>query len=169
MADKQKFIQAMVEAIGQQPDFHGLFPSVMIAQGALESGWGESGLARNYNNYFGVKASSTKFSDAWDPKKDQSVNVKTSEYLDGGWNNDYRDNFRVYRSMADSLRDRNAMLSRAPRYAAALKAATPDEQARLMWEAGYATDPDYVGKIVSIINANGLRQYDKVWSVKKNG
>lgn len=170
MADKQKFISEMVNAIRQQSSFGGLFPSVMIAQGALESGWGESGLSKKYNNYFGVKASASKFSDAWDPAKDQSVNVRTSEYLNGGWNNNYQDNFRVYRSMADSLQDRNALITRAPRYAAALKAATPDEQIRAMWQAGYATDPGYVEKIISIINTNGLRQYDslKPEGVKKN-
>ena len=65
MADKQEFIRQMEEAIRQQPDFHGLFPSVMIAQAALESGWGESGLSKKYNNYFGVKASAVRFSSAY--------------------------------------------------------------------------------------------------------
>ncbi len=165
--DQARFISTMTDAIYSQKDLFGLFPSVIIAQGALESGWGLSGLSQKYNNYFGVKASASKFSDAWDPARSKSVNVTTSEFLDGAWNNSYRDNFRVYDSVADSILDHNALIAKAPRYKAALSAATPDDQIREIWQAGYATDPDYVGKVLSIINRYGLRQYDEEYIQRK--
>lgn len=48
-----------------------------------------------------------------------------------------------------------------PRYAAAFKAATPDEFARRIWQAGYATDPQYPAKLVRLMDQYELRQYDQ--------
>lgn len=161
-SDKQFFILQMRKAVEAQPSLYGLFPSVIIAQAALESGWGTSRLSAEYNNYFGVKASPTQYSSAWNPQTSPTVNLATEEY-DNGYNPTVA-TWRVYSSPADSLRDRNALLATNPRYSSALKATTPQQQVEAMKVGGYATDPDYVQKVMNTIASNNLTQYDRTYS-----
>jgi len=128
----------------------GFFPSVLIAQAALESNWGLSSLAAKYNNYFGIKAGSS-----W---TGQTVNMKTNEVFNG-LNTTISSDFRVYNSLLDSVRDRNKLLSTS-RYAAVKQAQTPLEQIQAIKNSGYATALNYVNSIVSTINANSLLKFD---------
>lgn len=130
----------------------GLFPSVFMAQMILESGWGQSKLATVYNNYFGVKADK-----AW---KGKVVNLQTGEYFDGQYTT-ITDGFRVYDNPSDSIRDRADFLIQNPRYKPAFSAATPEEQAQALQDAGYATAPDYAAQLVRIINDNQLKTLDE--------
>jgi len=128
----------------------GFFPSVLIAQAALESNWGQSQLAAKYNNYFGIKAGSS-----WTGK---TVNMSTNEVFNG-MNTTINSNFRVYNSLLDSIRDRNNLLSTS-RYASVKQAQTPQAQAEAIKASGYATALNYVSAIMSTINANNLTNFD---------
>jgi flagellum-specific peptidoglycan hydrolase FlgJ len=130
-----------------------LFPSVMLAQGILESGNGNSSLSRLYHNHFGIKKGT-----GW---KGKVVNLKTREVFDGK-STTIVDGFRVYDTSEQGFRDRNEFLSRNPRYtkAGVFAAKSAEEQTNALAKAGYATDPDYAKKLNSIIHANNLKQYD---------
>jgi len=131
----------------------GLFPSVMLAQGILESGNGNSSLSRDYHNHFGIKKGT-----GWTGRV---VNLKTREVFDGK-STTIVDGFRVYETSEQGFRDRNEFLKRNPRYSKAgvFTAKTPEEQIDALARAGYATDPDYARKLKSIINASNLKRYD---------
>ena len=130
------------------------FSSVMIAQAILESGNGNSLLTRKANNLFGIKAIG-----GW---KGKTLDMKTGE-VRGGRSVTEMWAFRVYDTIEDSMRDRNRFLIDNPRYrkAGVLDAKTPEEQCRALQRAGYATDPQYADKLISIINGSGrLKQFD---------
>lgn len=158
-AEQAAFIEKMIAAIKAQPTLYGLLPSVIVAQAALESGWGKSELSR-YNNLFGVKASPTQYSAAWNPQSSRTVNLRTKEY-DNGYNSEVA-TWRVYDTIADSITDRNALVATNPRYSAALKVATPEQQIQALKDGGYATEPDYVRRVLSVINSSDLQQYDTI-------
>jgi len=148
---KAAFIANMVAALAGMDDLGGLFRSVIIAQAAIESNWGRSSLSATYNNYFGIKASKS-----W---KGKTVNMKTGEVFDGKQVT-INSNFRVYDSLADSIRDRNRLL-RTPRYKAVELATSPRAQAEAIRAAGYCTATNYVSSIMATIDANNLTQYDQ--------
>lgn len=132
----------------------GLFPSLMIAQAILESGDGESVLSREANNYFGIKADSS-----W---KGEIILLNTREVIMGK-SVMVPAKFRKYSTLEDGFRDRNAFLKSNPRYTrfGVFTAFTPEDQAIAFQKAGYATDPNYVSLLISIINGSGkLKQYD---------
>jgi mannosyl-glycoprotein endo-beta-N-acetylglucosaminidase/stage II sporulation protein P len=147
---KKVFIARMLFALDEIDDLGGFFKSVIIAQAAIESNWGRSALSSKYNNYFGIKAGKS-----W---KGKTVNMKTGEVFDGK-NVTINSNFRVYDSLADSIRDRNRLL-RMPRYKAVEPADTPQKQAEAIKAAGYCTATNYVESIMATIKANGLTLYD---------
>lgn len=147
---KSTFIARMVFALADIDDLGGFFKSVIIAQAAIESNWGRSTLSAKYNNFFGIKAGKS-----W---KGKTVNMKTGEVLDGK-NVTISSNFRVYDSLADSIRDRNRLL-RTQRYKPVEAATTPELQATAIKACGYCTATNYVASIMATIAANNLTQYD---------
>ena len=146
---KEAFIGRMLAAM-QGMYTGGFFRSVIIAQAAIESNWGRSSLSAKYNNYFGIKAGKS-----W---KGKTVNMKTGEVIDGK-NVTVSSNFRVYGSLAESIRDRNCLL-RTSRYKTVEPATTPRAQADAMMASGYCTATNYVEAIMATIAANNLTQYD---------
>ncbi|QKJ28427.1 glucosaminidase domain-containing protein [Mucilaginibacter mali] len=130
----------------------GLHASVMIAQAALESGNGQSLLARKYNNHFGVKAGS-----GW---SGGAVRLDSAEVRNGRSVME-KSPFRVYSSAADSFADQVKLLQGSHyRAAGVTSAATPEAEAQALQKAGYATDPQYAAKLIAIINQYNLKQYD---------
>ena len=125
----------------------GTKPEVLIAQAALETGWGRSVIRREDGgssfNLFNIKAD-----DRWPGER---VTVDTLEYRDGIARRE-KASFRAYDSFADSFRDYVAFLRASPRYRPALEQAR-DPQAFIdaLHKAGYATDPDYAGKVGRIL------------------
>ncbi len=160
-AQQQQFISQLVDAIRQQSDNYGLFPSVIMGQAIVESGWGQSGLSKNYNNFFGMKASNSQFSPFWIPNVSPVSQMLTREVVNG---NDItvNANWRVYNSLAESIADHNALIGKAKRYAAALTARTPREQLQAIKNGGYATAPNYVDTIMNVIDRYNLTQYDNI-------
>ncbi len=131
----------------------GTSPKVLLAQAALETGWGEK-VATNGDtssfNVFGIKAN-----DTW---KGLRVTVPTVEYRDGVAVRS-REEFRAYESLADGFQDYVSLIRGNPRYRAALDQATdPINYATALQSAGYATDPNYAQKITSIANGNTLNE-----------
>lgn len=138
----------------------GIFPSVAMAQGALESGWGRSGLAKNHGNQFGIKADKS-----W---KGPTVTMDTTEFLNGNYVT-VSAQWRKYSNIEDSFRDHISFLQRNPRYAKAgvFDAKTPEEQARALQQAGYATDPGYADKLIGLIKKYNLKTLDRKAEQKK--
>ncbi len=146
----QKYADLAIEAsVGKN-----IFPSVFLAQAALESGWGESSLAKKYNNFFGIKADKS-----WTGKK---VNLKTREEYDGV--SQYENAaFRVYDSPRDSFFDRTNFLIENQRYtkAGVFDSISPEEQAQKLKAAGYATASNYAQSIINLINKYNLKSFDQ--------
>lgn len=130
----------------------GLDPQVLVAQSALETGWGKRMIkavdGKNGFNLFGIKAGS-----GWDGDK---ATVDTLEFRDGVAAREQA-NFRVYDSIANSFSDYVDFLKSNPRYQQALeKVADAREFVQGLQDAGYATDPNYAQKIMNIIHAPTL-------------
>lgn len=148
VGDPESFFKAL-GPIAEKYESTGLYPSVMLAQAALESNFGESQLSFDYNNYFGIKAHDHH----------RSVNLTTTEYYDGN-ETTIRDYFCVYSSPEDCIEDYAKLLTENENYAQAVGAKSPAIAARALQEAGYATDPAYASKLISIINEYNLTRFD---------
>lgn len=130
---------------------HNILPSLTIAQAILESNSGKSQLAKKGNNLFGIKADSR-----WTGKK---INFPTKEFIKGKeiTVNAY---FRAYDSFAESVEDHSKFLL-TKRYEKVRTSKDYKEAAHEIWKAGYATDPDYPGKLIGIIKQYELYKYDE--------
>lgn len=126
-----------------------VLPSVVAAQAALESNWGRSSLATQGKNLFGVKGS----------YKGQSIVFPTQEWTGGGYVT-INDAFAKYPSWDVSIVEHGKLIAENARYRAAIGKTDPLAQITAIWSAGYATDPAYPSKIMSVINANNLRAWD---------
>ena len=119
---------------------------LILAQAALESGWGQRQIRRENGepsfNLFGVKASGD-----W---KGKVTEITTTEFENGAAKK-VKARFRVYDSYREALSDYVSLLTRNPRYAAVTSAATAEQGAQALQRAGYATDPDYARKLTSMI------------------
>jgi len=146
----ENFINKVKGGATQLWSIYKVLPSVAIAQAALESAWGTSGLTTKYNNLFGIKGS----------YGGNAANMATWEVY-GGITYNITANFRAYPSWETSIKDYGAFLNVNSRYKKALGLTNYKDQITEIKKAGYATDPDYVSKIVSIIEANNLVQFDK--------
>lgn len=124
----------------------GVEPAVLIAQAALETGWGKhmvkDAQGRSSNNFFNIKAGEN-----WDGAK---VSADTAEYS-GGVRKAEVAKFRAYASPQESFSDYAQFMQSNPRYAGAIKrGAVAQEFARELQSSGYATDPLYAEKISRI-------------------
>ncbi|WP_318480952.1 flagellar assembly peptidoglycan hydrolase FlgJ [Photobacterium leiognathi] len=124
----------------------GTDPAMLIAQAALETGWGKKVIknaAGTSNNLFNIKA---------DPRwSGQKVATRTLEYHNGVA---VQENaaFRSYGSYQDSFQDFVKFLQQNPRYSTALKhSGEPNQFIREIHKAGYATDPNYSTKVLAVM------------------
>jgi len=146
----ENFINKVKGGATQLWPIYKVLPSVAIAQAALESAWGTSGLTTKYNNLFGIKGS----------YGGNAASMATWEVY-GGITYNITANFRAYPSWETSIKDYGAFLNVNSRYKKALGLTNYKDQIKAIHEAGYATDPNYQSKIISIIEANNLVQFDK--------
>lgn len=153
----QRFLNKIIPAAQQATEGKDVYTSVMIAQAALESAWGTSGLSAEPNhNLFGVKGS----------YNGQSVNMYTLE--DSGAQHYYGiyDNFRKYPSYKESMDDYVAKISNGIQgspyfYSGAWKSRTNSYKDATRYLTGrYATDSAYYAKLNRIIEQYGLTKYD---------
>ena len=120
----------------------GIDPRIVIAQAALETGWGTSVKG---NNLFGIKSHG---------KKD-GLMVQTHEVVDGK-RIKVRDSYRQYDSYDESIADYGSFLQQNKRYKPMLQAATLQEQVEALGKSGYATDPEYADKVMAIAKSKRL-------------
>lgn len=152
----QQFITKSAPAAIESSSKYGTYTSVMMAQAALESGWGQSSLAQEpNNNLFGVKGS----------YNGQSVNVKTGEYINGSYKT-VNASFKKYPSYTESFNDNGSLIRKdmGSTYAGAWveNAATAEQATQQGLQGKYASAPNYASTLNSIIEANNFKQYDPV-------
>lgn len=140
------FIARLLPAAQQVAQQTGLHPHLIVAQAALESGWGQREIltaeGAPSHNLFGIKASAD-----WRGKTSE---ITTSEYIHGV-KTKVKAVFRVYDSYAQGLSDYAALLSHHTRYQPVIRATTAEQGAAALQAAGYATDPAYAQKLISLI------------------
>lgn len=129
----------------------GIPASFVVAQAALESGWGESGLAKRAKNLFGIKADRT-----W---AGQRITLNTREFLNQQWVVIPAD-WRAYPDWQACLVDHGQFLRRNKRYAACFACTTGKTFAQAVAKAGYATDPRYADKLIAMIDKYQLEALD---------
>lgn len=146
--NKQMFMDQLLPEAQQAAGELGVDPNVLLAQAALETGWGQSviknGRGENSFNLFNIKADRS-----WQGKQ---TRVATLEYADGVAKKEMA-GFRAYESYKESFNDYVNFIKSNPRYSEALKkAGNAAQYVRELQKAGYATDPRYAEKIMSIYN-----------------
>lgn len=152
--DPAGFVRAMAPHAQAAADKLGVSVRALLAQAALETGWGKHLPHRHDGsssfNLFGIKAGGS-----WNGDK---VSVPTLEY-EGGVAVRRRDNFRAYGNPAEAFADYARMLADNPRYAHALgKGENIAGFAHALSRGGYATDPSYAAKITAIANSPQMRE-----------
>lgn len=153
-ATAEAFVAALyphARQVAQQLDID---PKAVIAQAALETGWGRFMITdqqgNNSFNFFGIKADQR-----WQGER---VNIQTHEYRAGVRVNERAD-FRSYPSVAAGLQDYAEFLQSGDRYQQALgKGLAADQFGHALQRAGYATDPAYGEKIQRVSNSDTLNQ-----------
>ncbi|MCY1204825.1 flagellar rod assembly protein/muramidase FlgJ [compost metagenome] len=158
-ASRNEFIQTLLPMAEKAAERIGVDPRYLVAQAALETGWGKSiireGDGSSSHNLFGIKAHKSWGGD--------SARVMTTEYK-GGKAVKEAASFRSYNSFEQSFHDYVSFLQNNDRYQRALASAEKPEQfVRELQKAGYATDPQYARKISQI--ARGMQVYQAVAAV----
>lgn len=143
---RDHFVRALLPHAERAAKRLGVDPKLLVAQAALETGWGASiprlADGRSTNNLFGMKAGAS-----W---RGPRAGAWTLEIVDGVPER-RRADFRAYESLAESFSDYANVIERLPRYAEARDgAADAEAYARALAEAGYSTDPAYAEKWLAV-------------------
>jgi flagellar protein FlgJ len=151
-AHVEAFVQKLLPHAQAASASTGIPARFMLGQAALETGWGKAEIrgadGRNSHNLFGIKAGA-----GW---KGQTVDVVTTEYVNGTPQKQV-ERFRAYASYADSFRDYASLLQNNARYQNVIAQGQDAAGfAQGLQQAGYATDPNYAQKLMSVI-----RQFDQ--------
>ncbi len=146
-----EFIMRLTSGAMASAKASGVPASITIAQAALESAWGESGLTKAGNNLFGIKADSL-----W---RGQTLTMNTREFIKGQWVV-VPALWRKYPSWHASMEDHAAFLRRNPRYKACFLCTTASAFAKALLQAGYATDPEYANKLIALMDKHQLQALD---------
>lgn len=140
------FVNEMRDAARLASAQSGVPEKLILSQAALESGWGQREIraqdGTNSYNLFGIKATP-----GW---KGKVVHITTTEYIDGEPRK-LTQPFRAYNSYAEAFTDYARLLGTNERYSDVAKAPNAEEAARRVQAAGYATDPAYAEKLISIM------------------
>ncbi len=151
-APAREFVNRLWSDANEASRATGIPAHFMIAQAALETGWGRSELRTASGtptyNLFGVKAGRN-----W---QGAVAEATTTEYVNGTAQKSV-ERFRAYSSYAEAFRDYANLLVSNPRYAAVVNQQDAAGFARGQQQAGYATDPMYAAKLERIIGGQALR------------
>lgn len=148
--NNRKEFLAMLASHSSLAKEYNIFPEVMMGQAILESGWGESTLAKYSKNLFGVKVPNSQ------KGKGKGHVYLTNEEINGK-NIKIKDEFRKFDTYEQSIRQYLSLLS--GRYYSSFgvtKAKDYKEQLRLIKKAGYATASNYVDAVLNVITRNNL-------------
>jgi flagellar protein FlgJ len=151
-AHARSFVERVWPAALSASRATGIPAQFLVAQAALETGWGRAELSAAdgsaSHNLFNIKAGSS-----W---QGPTVKVSASEFVDGRWTRE-DSAFRRYGSYEESFADYAKLLLDQPRYARVVGAQDAGSFARSLQQSGYATDPMYGAKLERIINGPLLR------------
>ncbi|MFN0071762.1 MAG: glucosaminidase domain-containing protein [Chloroflexota bacterium] len=151
--DQRTFILGHARAAQRSQQATGIPASVTLAQAILETYWGTSRLSREAHNYFGIKARE-------EPGPAGVITFNVWEHVNG---RDIYSNepFRRYNNSEESFVDHGKWFHTWPRYANALAVRSDAKAfARAINAAGYATDPAYSAKLISLMDKFNLYAYD---------
>ncbi|KTC77971.1 flagellar assembly peptidoglycan hydrolase FlgJ [Legionella brunensis] len=154
-----EFVKSIWPYARQAANLLGLDPKILMAQAALETGWGQHVTkgedGNSSNNLFNIKAA---------PQAQDSVKIKTTEYI-ADTPIKVNASFRKYPSIEHSFNDYVALIKGSGRYEAALaNTKDPERYVGELHRAGYATDPCYASKILAIYHGDELQQ-----ALERNG
>lgn len=155
-SSQDEFVATMLPMAKAATARIGVDPKYLVAQAALETGWGKSVMraedGSSSHNLFGIKAGQS-----W---KGGQARAITSEFRDGAMVKETAQ-FRSYNSYQDSFHDLVTLLQSNDRYKEVVKSAdNPEQFVRELQKAGYATDPDYASKISQIAKTmNSYQNY----------
>lgn len=146
------FVETLRPYAQQVAGKYGMDAKAIIAQAAVETGWGKFVIhnadGSSSHNLFGIKANKQ-----W--KGEQAV-VDTLEFR-GNIPQKQKASFRSYANLQDAVEDYGRFIASQPRYQNAVeKASDAAEYTRELQSAGYATDPNYADKIMSVYNSDRL-------------
>lgn len=143
----EEYIQTYKDIAIREMREHKIPASITLAQGLLESGAGNSALARNAKNHFGIKCHK-----GWDGD---------TYYMDDDEKNEC---FRKYKNAEASFRDHSEFLTTRSRYAALFELDITDYEgwAKGLKAAGYATNPKYAQLLIDRIKLYDLSKYDQI-------
>lgn len=153
---KIAFINEIYPAALENYKNYGILPSITLAQAILESGWGESELAVEHNNIFGIKADSR-----WDGAVATMTTKENYDYV-------IEANFRKYDSILQSIEDHGEFLYENERYRVngLFDGKEYKSQAQSLEDAGYSTAEDengdkiYADKLINVIQKYNLMIFD---------
>lgn len=148
---REEYIDTYKNTAIEEMKRSGVPASITLAQGILESGDGNSELARKANNHFGIKCHD------WTGEKVYHDDDAKQEC------------FRKYKKVDDSYRDHSEFLKKA-RYAKLFELKTTDYKgwAKGLKQAGYATNPKYPDLLIALIEKHELYRYDEGGKAKKS-
>jgi flagellar protein FlgJ len=155
-SSQDEFVATMLPMAEAAAKRIGIDPKYLVAQAALETGWGKSVMraedGSSSHNLFGIKAGKS-----WQGGQARAI---TSEFRDGAMVKETAQ-FRSYDSYQDSFHDLVTLLQSNDRYKDVVKSAdNPERFVRELQKAGYATDPNYANKISQIANSmNSYQNY----------
>lgn len=167
---RTEFINSIANDAIKDMENTGILASITIAQAILESGNGASTLSKTYNNYYGMTAGSCA------PNRPTDTNVRVVAPGKSGNNcngNAYWDGtvvwmcnskgadcqwYRVYDNFIKSTHDHSRLLTTTQYSCQGIF--DPNQALSCIQAGGYATDPQYISKVMSIINGNNLTQFD---------
>ncbi|MFA7446295.1 MAG: glucosaminidase domain-containing protein [Flavobacteriaceae bacterium] len=149
----KNYIETYKETAKDNMRTHGIPASITLAQGILESGSGNGRLAKEANNHFGIKCHTGWKGDTIRHDDDAAQEC-----------------FRKYRHASESFQDHSLFLTSRSRYNDLFKLKKDDYEgwAKGLRKAGYATDPKYPDKLISLIERYELYQYDNEVLGKKS-
>jgi len=138
------YIEQYHQIAEKQQKEHGIPASIILSQGILESGAGLSDFSKESNNHFGIKCND------WNGDRVFHDDDKKGEC------------FRKYSQVLDSYEDHALFLKNRPRYSFLFELDPSDYEgwAHGLKKAGYATDPTYAFKLISIIEIYDLHRFD---------
>lgn len=144
---QQRFTEPLETHARRSAEKLGTTPNAVLAIAALETGWGRHVLknteGQSTHNYFGIKATGNE---------SEYTENSTREFLDGSWQK-VQAKFKTYDNVEESINGFTNFILENPRYAKAIEnAENPETFLKEIHKAGYATDPQYADKAISILH-----------------
>jgi flagellum-specific peptidoglycan hydrolase FlgJ len=151
---RQQFIDLFADVAVADMHAYKIPASIKIAQAIIETNWGNSILAKEANNYFGIKCKENWVGNTYQ-HKDDDVD-KNGKIIPSC--------FRAYNSFFESARDHSNFLSNRKYYKELFSLSSTDYigWANGLKKCGYATDPNYAKKLIHVIEQYDLYLYDRM-------